>query len=452
MHRRTVFLFAAALVAALAAGFGWRSVQQRSATPASPSLSSAAAATSAVEGDLRDREIALFERRAAEDAYSAGDRARLATLFLQRSRATGSYEDVLEAERFARRSLALRTAHNSGTYLVLAVALLDQHRFADAYEAAKTLVELDPEPPIHRAVLGETQMELGRYEEARVTFTSLEGARSDLNVVPRLARWAELNGRTTEARDLLLEVEAQAGNRADLPADQRVVFHYRVGELELRHGRLKQAERAFLAGLAADPEDYRLLAAMAKLKALQQHWKSAIRYGDRAIALVLDPATLGVISDAYAASGDSARAAEYARTMEVAIRGQKKGFHREWSLFLLDHNRRVPQVLAQVQEEIQTRKDIYGYDLLAWALYKQGRLGEAKTAMSQALRLGTEDASLFFHAGMIERGLGNRAAAAAHLRRALEINPHFDVSHPAVAEAVLDSITTEAPRRFRLPF
>jgi tetratricopeptide (TPR) repeat protein len=111
--------------------------------------------------------------------------------------------------------------------------------------------------------------------------------------------------------------------------------------------------------------------------------------------------------------------------MEVVTFAQPGGFHRAWSLFLLDHERRVPDVLAQVQKEIRTRTDIYGWDLLAWALHREGRDRDALPAMARALALGTEDAMLFYHMGMIERGVGHRVAARQYLERALATNPHF---------------------------
>ena len=60
--------------------------------------------------------------------------------------------------------------------------------------------------------------------------------------------------------------------------------------------------------------------------------------------------------------------------------------------------------------------------------------------MKDALRLGTEDARLFYHAGMIARAAGDRTAATDFLRRAINLNPHFDpwqskVAREALAEA-----------------
>jgi len=100
-------------------------------------------------------------------------------------------------------------------------------------------------------------------------------------------------------------------------------------------------------------------------------------------------------------------------------------------------------VLAKAREELRTRQDIYGYDLLAWALHQSGRDVEARQRMKQALALGTRDAALFYHAGLIERALGNQAAARKYLEAALETNPYWHPFQPASARATLDSIGIE---------
>jgi tetratricopeptide (TPR) repeat protein len=133
--------------------------------------------------------------------------------------------------------------------------------------------------------------------------------------------------------------------------------------------------------------------------------------------------------------------------MEVAVAGQPGAYHRAWSLFLLDHDRRIPEVLANVQREIETRKDVYGYDLLAWALHKEHRDTEAREAMTEARRLGTQDAMLSYHEGMIDRSLGENARARYFLMKALELNPQFHPTQPREIRAVLDSIDREGATR-----
>jgi tetratricopeptide (TPR) repeat protein len=178
------------------------------------------------------------------------------------------------------------------------------------------------------------------------------------------------------------------------------------------------------------------------LEAVQQRWESAVRYGEEAIAQALDPATLGLLGDAYGSLGDSTRAHEYYHAMEVTVLNQPGPFHRAWSLFLLDHDRDIPAVLAKVSEEIETRRDVYGYDLLAWALHRSGRDSEARVPMMRALRLGTKDAILLYHAGVIDLALGDTVAAHRHLTQALSINPIWHPTQPREARALLDSLTS----------
>ena len=100
-----------------------------------------------------------------------------------------------------------------------------------------------------------------------------------------------------------------------------------------------------------------------------------------------------------------------------------------------------------MQKELETRKDVYGYDLKAWALHKEHRDAEARAAMTEARRLGTLDAMLFYHEGMIDRALGENARARYFLTKALELNPKFHPTQPREIRAVLDSIDRESSRQ-----
>jgi len=208
-----------------------------------------------------------------------------------------------------------------------------------------------------------------------------------------------------------------------LPREQVAWFHLRAGDIELRAGQFAAADTAYRAGLAAHPGDYRILAALSHLAAVQENWRDAIVYGDQAVAANLDPATLGILSDAYAALGDTARSSEYARALDVSVLAQPGAYHRAWSLFLLDHGRQMDTVHRKIRDELRTRRDVYGYDLLAWSLYKQGRVAEARRAMTTALAQGTKDAQLYYHNAVIERAAGNDSVATDFLTRARTLNP-----------------------------
>ena len=61
--------------------------------------------------------------------------------------------------------------------------------------------------------------------------------------------------------------------------------------------------------------------------------------------------------------------------------------------------------------------------------------------MQQALQLGTQDARLFFHAGMIWHRLGATDQARTYLQRALDTNPHFHLFYADLAARLLAELT-----------
>src|SRR5690242_21511247 len=171
--------------------------------PAPSQTAIVAAAMPLTEPEILDRDIEFYQSRADRDPTGATDLARLSALYLRRSRETGDPSDALRAEAVARRSLRNRGSRNDAAAQVLSASLLSQHRFDQALVVAKQLRDRNPDVPSLRAAVGEIEMELGQYDSARVTFDSLAGAPGDLSGAPRLARWAEIEGRTVEARWLM---------------------------------------------------------------------------------------------------------------------------------------------------------------------------------------------------------------------------------------------------------
>jgi len=73
-------------------------------------------------------------------------------------------------------------------------------------------------------------------------------------------------------------------------------------------------------------------------------------------------------------------------------------------------------------------------------LCKNKRYKEAAEAMAEALKPGTKDASLFYHAGMIHAGLGEKDKARDYLKKALDLNPHFSLLQAEKARKALDDL------------
>ncbi len=368
---------------------------------------------------VAESNIAFFEARVARDPYGARDRARLGALYLARARQVGGEEDLRRAESMARESRRVRGRRNPDAMQVLAGALMAQHRFVEAREVMQAVTAETPGDVTARATLGEIALELGRYPEADSLFQSLALRRYDVAIGPRYARWLEIHGHSGEARTLLEEVRAGLDGGFRVPPEQVAWFDLRLGELATRNGRPDLAEAAFRRGLVLVPGDAALLTALARLRGYRGEWRGAVELATDALAARFDPATLALLAEAHAAVGESVQSAEYARALSVAVSGQSAGFHRGWALFLLDHGGDPREVLRRAEVEHRDRHDVYGHDLMGWALYRAGRSTEARAFADSALARGTRDPLLSFHAGIIALATGDTAAGAARLADAL---------------------------------
>lgn len=349
----------------------------------------------------RDTTIAVWEQALAADTGSALVLGQLAALHLQRAREGGGYSDYEAAESLARHSLARRTNRNGATAVTLVNALLAQHRFTDARSVATVLVQREFDIPEYRALLGEVAMELGDDVVSSAMFRSVWEQRTDLSLAPRVARWLEITNHVSDARALLTQARDAAAARRSTASETKAWFNLRLGDLELRAGNVRRAEQAYRQGLAEEPGDPRLFSAMARLAMANNEPRDAATWGERAIGLQLDPATLGLLADAYTALGDTAKANDYLNTLDISVTTQPGAYHRAWALSLLDHHRQIDTVLAKASAELRDRRDVYGYDVVAWALFTQGRAAEAADMMRYALRLHTPDPLLARHAAAI---------------------------------------------------
>jgi tetratricopeptide (TPR) repeat protein len=350
---------------------------------------------------IRDADIEFYERRVAADPQGAMDRMRLGGLLLERARYTGAEHELERAESLARESLALRTAHNAAAWRLLASALLGQHRFVEALAAAEELIAADPDAIGARAMRGEILLELGRYISADSVFGALAVRRTDPAVGTRYARWMEIRGRAGEARALLERARRDA-EEGGAPLDHLAWFDLRLGELAFRYGNFSLAREYLAQGLRAFPSDWRLLALAARIELAESRPSRAVAFGDSSLAVHMDPSTLATVGDAWLELGDSVQAESYFKALESAAGSAPRGgFHRAWYLALLDHDRRVPEVLEAVKRDLASRSDVYGWDLLAWALHKSGRSADARVAIVRALASGTRDPLVMAHARAI---------------------------------------------------
>ena len=387
-----------------------------------------------LEGDFArgDTEalVAGLEARVAERA-DAASLTSLGLAYQQRARETADASYLMKSEEALTRAQNLVPA-DATIVGGLASLALARHEFARALVLARRARTLAPESTRPLALLGDALVELGRYREAFAAFDELAARKPGLTAYSRIAYARELIGDRAGAREAMTLALGAASGRPEPTA----WTHVELGKLAFGEGRLKPARRHFRAALAAFPGYPYAFEGLARVAAAEGDLRLAAVLARRSAEAVPLPQFVGTLGDVEWARGHRAAANEqYALVGAIGRLLRSNGVRTdlELALFDLDHGRRLREALAQAVRAQRARPSVQSEDVLAWALYRNGRCTEALTHSKRALRLGTRDATFDFHRGMIERCLGRASEAKRWLRSALELNPHFSLVWAPVA-------------------
>ena len=373
----------------------------------------------------------------------------LGAAFFQRARETGDVEDFQLAEQALNKSLELVSADFSAepAYATLAAVCMGEHRFSDAITYAQKALSLGSGDLSSFALIGDAEADMGEYARAAVAYSRLDvsgdSASDPHNVYVRDSRTSYLKfvAGDTAGAIRLMQTAVAAGSEALLPPENLAWLYFELGEYEFQAGDVGAADRAYVAALHIHPGDYRAMAGLGKLRGTQGRYAEAIKFYQSAIAVVPMPMYVAELGDLYTRAGNPAEARkQYQLVQYIGLLGHiNQVLHnRDLALFYADHDIKLDEALVLAHKEFEVRHDIYTWDALAWALYKNGKYQEASDAMENALRPGTRDALLFFHAGMIAGKLGQAGLAKERLQTALSINPHFHVIYASVAAQHLE--------------
>ncbi len=395
--------------------------------------------------NLVHQTLEFWAKQAKSDPQGAIAQSSLAHWYLESYRETGDIADAIRAEQAARKSLALRTRNNDTALSQLSRSLVVQHRFPEALVIARRAALYNPEAYRQCA---DIEIEVGDYKGAGRDLARSRSSNGDPAYLALTARLCEIRGENAQALDLLQKAAKLADANPDMPAQSVAWFHERLGHILFQTGRLNEAEQSYRAGLQVFPRDYRTMAALARLNAARNNWAQSIEWAKRATEIVPAPEIIALSGDAYTALGKTQEAQRQYRLVEqMAALSKAQGVthDRQRALFYADHNRNLPEALASARGELKLRKDIYTYDTLAWVLYKNGKLAEAQTFSNKALAHGTQDASLWYHAGVIANALSQRERARNAFKRALAINPNFHPTAPRQVRALLARLDSASP-------
>src|SRR6202167_3813665 len=267
----------------------------------------------------------------------------------------------------------------------------------------------------------------------------------------RLAYLRYLHGDSAEAVRLMKSAIA-AALQNNVPRENLAWLYFESGERYFQAGDLGNADLSYQSGITADPNHYRSLAGLAKVRAVQGKLEESVELYRRSIAIIPFPVYVAELGDVYRKLGRRKEAQpQYDLVEYIGHLGKLNQVlaNRELALFYADQGIKLPEALELARKEFEIRHDIYTWDTLAWVLYRNGQFQEAAEAINKDLALHTNDAMLLFHAGMIYHSLEKDSEAANFLSRALKINPYFHIFQAEAASRALADITRSNGRDLR---
>jgi tetratricopeptide (TPR) repeat protein len=363
--------------------------------------------------------------------------ATLGLTYVERARASGDPTYYPKAEGAVDRALAL-TGDDDLALAAAGALAAARHDFSAALRLGDRAATVNPYSVLAQTVRTDALVELGRYDQADAAARRADELQPGLPTFSRLSYLAELRGDTNQATALL----QRSLGPATTPADA-AFLRFHLGELARGRGDYRLADRQYAAALAAAPSFVPALAGRARVAAALGHTRTAVERYSAVVSRLPLPEYLTEFGELFESVGRRADAQEQydvVRSTVALARANGVGTDLELALFEADHGGRAAALRA-ARAEWNRRHSIHVADALAWALHVNGRDAEALRYARMATALGTRDARLLYHRGVIEHAVGRPAQARRSLAAALALNPHFSPLRAARAQAILGRLS-----------
>lgn len=371
-----------------------------------------------------DRFITTIQEQLITNPDNSNLLTKLAAAYIQKARESNDPEYYLLAEDVLSRAIKI----NEQNFLALAElgsVNLSRHHFKEALELSRKALEINPYSSYSYGVLVDAQVELGMYDEAVESVQKMVNLRPDLSSYSRVSYIRELKGDIHGAIDAM-----KAAVIAGSPAAENTAWcRVQLANLYFNNGQPDTAEAIFLKIVSDFPDYIHGYGGLAKIKVHNKQYREATELYDKALEKNSLPEYLIALGDVYALNGDKEKSEEqYQKVKFISTMFKSKGVDTdlELALFNADHNRNLKESLKDAEKSLEDSKSIKVYHTIAWINYKLGYIDEAEKNIREALRQGTREPLLYFHAGKILEKAGKSDDAAAYFDYATKINPYYD--------------------------
>lgn len=436
-NRWLVMLGVALLLVAGAAVFAPQMARQSAANPVAGDAEVLANGAPSVKG-YADGIIDTQKARLAQNPADYQALAQLGLAYLQKARETNDPTYYTSAEQELQKALALKPGYFDAMAGMGSLEL-SRHQFSQALDWGTKASKVNPYKAYSYGVIGDAEIELGRYEQAVESFQHMVDLHPDLSSYSRVSYARELYGDIPGA----IEAMQQAIEAGSPAAENTAWCRVQLGNLYFNSGQINEAEKEYDNALALYPGYLHAQAGLAQVQAALGNTRDAVDLYKQSVSNVPLPQYLSALGDLYTSIGDTASAKEQYDTVSYIYKiFEANGVNAdiEKAAFMADRNESPAEAVALAEKATKERQDVNSQSTLAWTLYRAGRYPDALQAQKNAMRLGTRNALFFFRMGLIYSKLGDAGHARENLRAALDINPHFNPLYAREAANMLAAL------------
>lgn len=359
----------------------------------------------------------------------------------RRARETGDPAYYAKGQEEASRAIAMSPGNFEARKLE-AWLLLGRHEFGRALDAAKVLNRQAPDDVMVYGFLADASAELGEYKSAEDAVQWMLDMRpGNLSGLTRAAYLREVFGDVDGAIDLYTTA---FDRMSPLEIEDRAWILSQVGHLYLSIGKTPEAGQALEQALKLMPDYHYALGYLAKVRLAENRPDDAVMLLHRLCDVAPHAENLYALAEALHRVGSPEARTVYADFEQRALAESETAdnANRELIFFYADRQSLGDEAKRIAALERVARHDIHTLDANAWALSAAGDHAKARVEVEKALAVGTRDATILYHAGVIAMRLQDRASAQAYLGQSLAVNPLSPVADEA--RRALNRLTAQA--------
>jgi len=380
-----------------------------------------------------DTRIASLQAAVKADPSDLRGYPALAQAYLQKVRETGDASFYSRAD-----GVLAKAGHGADATVVAGELALARHDFRGALALGLHARQLAPEVAAPFAVVVDSLVELGRYDEAGRQLQHWVDIKPNLSSYARVSYFRELHGDLAGAAAAMEAAISAGGDVAENGAYVQTL----LGNIEAQRGRLAEASHAYRAALVRFAGYVPARAGLARLDAMRGRLERSIAEWRSVVArLPLPEYVVGLGETELAAGRTSAARRDLALVGAEERLLRANGVDTDVDLAIFEASHGSPaRAVVLARRAWAIAPSVRSADALGWSLTRAGHPGQGLVYAKRALHLGSHDALFLFHAGIAAREAGQHDLARRWLAASVHDNPRFSPLYAPQARRILGAL------------